>query len=74
MQNANPQSTFAPKVHPLNFGMLHCLFRYSRDTGYMKFIVEIYSGVPEAAGSSFPFSSLFAHILGFSFGFRPTSV
>ena len=24
---------FAPKIHLLNFGMIHCLFRYSTDTG-----------------------------------------
>ena len=28
----------------------------------------------EAAGRNFPFSSLFAQLLGFSFGFGPTSV
>ena len=28
----------ASKVHRLNFGMIHCLFRY---TGYIKLIVEI---------------------------------
>ena len=27
MQNANPKSTVAPRVHHLNFGMIHCLFR-----------------------------------------------
>ena len=32
---------FAPKIHHLNFGMIHCLFRYSTDTGYIKLIVEI---------------------------------
>ena len=31
----------APKVHCLNFGMIHCLFRYSTDAGYIKLIVEI---------------------------------
>ena len=31
----------APKVHHLNFGMIHCLFRYSTDAGYIKLIVEI---------------------------------
>ena len=31
----------APKVHHFNFGMIHCLFRYSTDSGYIKFIVEI---------------------------------
>ena len=30
----------APKVHHLNFGMIH-LFRYSTDSGYLKLIVEI---------------------------------
>ena len=31
----------ALKVHCLNFGMIHCLFRYSTDAGYIKLIVEI---------------------------------
>ena len=31
----------APKVHRLNFVMIHCLFRYSTDAGYIKLIVEI---------------------------------
>ena len=31
----------APNVHCLNFGMIHCLFRYSRDAGYITLIVEI---------------------------------
>ena len=31
----------APKVHRLNFGMFHCLFRYSTGAGYIKLIVEI---------------------------------
>ena len=31
----------APKVHRLNFGMIRCLLRYSRDAGYIKLIVEI---------------------------------
>ena len=31
----------APKVHRLNFGMIHCLFRYPTDAGYIKLIVEI---------------------------------
>ena len=29
------------KVHHLNFGIIRCLFRYSRDAGYIKLIVEI---------------------------------
>ena len=29
------------KVHLLNFGMIRFLFRYSRDAGYIKLIVEI---------------------------------
>ena len=37
-------------------------------------IVEIYSTAPQAAGRNFPFSSLFTQLLGFSFGFGPTSV
>ena len=41
MQKANPKSTVVPKVHTLNFGMIRCLFRYSRDAGYIKLIVEI---------------------------------
>ena len=41
MQKANPKSTVAPKVHCLNFGMIHYLFRYSRDAEYIKLIVEI---------------------------------
>ena len=36
MQKANPKSTVAPKIHCLNFGLIHCLFRYSTDTGYIK--------------------------------------
>ena len=32
---------FAPKGHHLNFGMIHCLFRYSTDAGYIKLIVKI---------------------------------
>ena len=36
-----PKSTVAPKVHHLNFGMIRCLFRYSRDAGYIKLIVEV---------------------------------
>ena len=63
----------APKVYHLNFGMICCLFRYSRDAGYMKLIVEIQSAAPEAAGRNFPFSYLFAQLLGFSFGFGPAS-
>ena len=41
MQKANPKSTVVPKVHHLSFGMILFLFRYSRDSGYMKLIVEI---------------------------------
>ena len=33
--------TVAPKVHCLNFGMICCLFRCSRDAAYIKLIVEI---------------------------------
>ena len=73
MQKANPKSTVAPKVHRLNFGMIRCLFGYSTDAGYIKLIVEISSSAPEAAGRNFPFSSLFAQLLGFSFGFGPVS-
>ena len=54
--------------------MIRCLFRYSTDAGYIKLIVEIESAAPEAAGRDFPFSSLFAQLLGFSFGFGPASV
>ena len=74
MQKSNPKSTVVPKVHCLNFGMIRCLFRYSRDAGYIKLIVEISSSAPEAAGRNFPFSSLFTQLLGFSFGFGPASV
>ena len=28
-------------IHCLNFGMIYCLFRCSRDAGYIKLIVEI---------------------------------
>ena len=73
MQEANPKSTVAPKVHCLNFGMVCCLFRYSRDATYIRLIVEIYSTAPEAAGRNFPCSSFFAQLLGFSFGFGPAS-
>ena len=38
MQKAIPKSTVAPKVHYLNFGMIFCLFMYSRDGGYIKLI------------------------------------
>ena len=41
MQKGNPKSTVAPKVYCLNFGMIHCLFRYSIDAGYINLIVEI---------------------------------
>ena len=58
---------------PPQFGMIRCLFRYSTDTGYIKLIVEIQSTAPEAAGRNFPFSSLFAQLPGFSFGFWPAS-
>ena len=74
MQKANPKFTVAPKVHRLNFGMICCLFRYSKDAGFIKLTVEISSAAPEAAGRDFPFSSLFAQLLGFSFGFGPASV
>ena len=36
--------------------------------------MEISSAAPEAAGRDFPFSSLFAQLPGFSFGFGPASV
>ena len=39
--DSKPQSTVAPKVHHLNFGLIHCLFRYSTDAGYLKLIVGI---------------------------------
>ena len=60
MQKANPKSTVASKVHHLNFVIIRYLFRYSRDAGYKRLIVEIKSTAPEAAGRNFPFSSLFA--------------
>ena len=28
----------APNVHHLNFGMIRCLFRYSKDVGFIKFL------------------------------------
>ena len=31
----------AAKVHHLNFGIIHFLFRYSRDAGYIRLFVEI---------------------------------
>ena len=74
MQKANPKSTVVPKVHCLNFGNIHCLFRYSTDAGFIKSIAGIKYAAPEAAQRSFPFSSLFAQLLGFSFGFGPVSV
>ena len=73
MQNINPKSTVAPEVHCLNFGMIRFLLRYATDAGYIKLILEIYSAAPEAAGRDFPFSSLFAQVLGLSFGFGPAS-
>ena len=39
-------STVAPKVHCLNFGMIHSLFRYSTDAGCIKLIMEIKSAAP----------------------------
>ena len=53
--------------------MIPCLFRYSSAVGYIKLIVEIKSAAPEAAEREFPFSSLFAQLPGFSFGFGPAS-
>ena len=73
MQKANPTSTVTPKVHHLNCGMIRWPFRYSRDAGYIKLTVEIESAAPEAAGRNFPFSSLFAQLLEFSFGLGHTS-
>ena len=73
MQKANHKSTVAPKVHRLSFGVIHCLFRYSTDVAYIKLIVEILSAAPEADGRNLSFSSLFAQLPGFSFGFVPTS-
>ena len=63
----------APKVHCLSFGLIHFLFRYSTDARYIKLVVVIKSTAPEATRRNFPFSSLFAQLLGFSFGFGPTS-
>ena len=42
---------------PPQFGMIHCLFRYSTDEWYIKLTVEILSAAPEAAWRDFPFSS-----------------
>ena len=38
MHTANPKSTVAPQVHHLNFGMIHCLFSYSTDAGYINLL------------------------------------
>ena len=38
MQKGNPKSTVAPKVHRLNFGMIHCLFMCSKDAGCIKLL------------------------------------
>ena len=73
MQKVNPKSTVPPKVHCFNFGMICCLFCYSRDAGYIKLIVEFLFPAPEAAGRNFLFAALFTHLLGFSFGFDPAS-
>ena len=35
------KNIISPKIHHLYFGMIHCLFRYSTDAGYIKLIVEI---------------------------------
>ena len=40
---------------------------------HIKLFVEFQSAASEAAGRDFPFSSLFAQLLGFSFGFGPAS-
>ena len=56
---------------PPQFGMIRCLFSYYTHAGYIKLIVVISSAAPEAVGRNFPFSSLFAQLLGFSFGFGP---
>ena len=58
---------------PPQLGMIRCLFRYSTDAGYIKLTVEIESTAPEASGRNFPFSSLFAQLLYFSFRFGPAS-
>ena len=41
MWKANAKSTVAPKVHRLNVGMIHFLFRYFTAAGYIRLIVEI---------------------------------
>ena len=33
--------TKSQKVYSVNFEIIHCLFRYSTDAGYIKLIVEI---------------------------------
>ena len=53
--------------------MICCLFRFSTDAGYITLIVVVQSAAPEASGRDFPFSSLFAQLLGFSFAFGPAS-
>ena len=40
---------------------------------HIKLILELYFTAPEAAERDFPFSSLFAQLPGFSFGFGPAS-
>ena len=54
--------------------MICCLFRYSTNAGFIKLIVVISSAAPEATGRDFLFFSVFAQLLGFSFGFGPVSV
>ena len=68
-----PSLELLPKVYSLNFGMIHCLFRYSADAGYIKLLVGIQSVAPEAARRNFLFSSFFTKLLVFSFGSGPTS-
>ena len=70
---SKPQVYSCSQSPPPNSGLIHCLFRYSTDAGYIKLIVGILSAASEVAWRNFPFSCLFAQLLGFSFGFGPAS-
>ena len=72
MPKANLKSIIAPKVHRLSFGMIHCLFRYSTDAGTSSWLWR-FNPLLLRLTEKFPFSSLFAQLLGFSIGFGPAS-
>ena len=40
-ENKEKKYIVGPEVHHLNFGLIHCLFGYSTDAGYIKLTVEI---------------------------------